>query len=407
MSIAMTTPIEPALERSGALPDEGQGNLTAVSIVGLAVGLMGIGAVMTFSATASPDQPVVTWPIWEVKAVRQLAFVAAGLVAMLVAARIPYTTWTAGRGWMSLVLLLASLGALSLVFVDGIGIERNGARRWVEIPGTALSFQPSELVKVTLPIFLAAWMVHRVRIRSFFLGVLPLAVVAGVCIAVIGLEDFGTAALLLAVTGGMLLMGGARWLHLGLFVLPTVPAFAYLLISKPHRIERLKIYLDPWSDPEGAGYQITQSLSTIASGGLWGRGLGNGFVKSYLPMAQNDFIFAVICEELGVIGAMAVVGLLIALMWQGRKVVQRCPDPVGRLLALGIVLTLGLQATMNIAVVTASVPTKGIALPLVSAGGSGAIFLGALVGVLASIARCPATTSPVETPNRELGTEHE
>ena len=166
-----------------------------------------------------------------------------------------------------------------------------------------------------------------------------------------------------------------------------MPAFGYLLWSRPHRIDRLLIFVDPWSDPEGKGYQIIQSLCTIASGGWWGRGLGSGFVKGYLPEARNDFIFAVICKELGVIGAGAVIGLLIVLMWQSHRVIRRCVAPVGRLLAFGITLTLGLQAAMNIAVVTASVPTKGISLPLVSAGGSGAIFLGALVGVLANIAR--------------------
>jgi cell division protein FtsW len=138
---------------------------------------------------------------------------------------------------------------------------------------------------------------------------------------------------------------------------------------------------------------VIQSLCTIASGGWFGNGLGQGFVKGYLPEARNDFIFAVICEELGMIGATAVIGLLIALMWQGRKTIIRCIDPAGKLMALGIVLTLGLQAAMNIGVVTVSIPTKGISLPLVSAGGSGAIFLGALTGILASIARTGPRTS--------------
>jgi cell division protein FtsW len=154
-------------------------------------------------------------------------------------------------------------------------------------------------------------------------------------------------------------------------------------------MERLLIFLDIWRDPMGKGYQAIQSLCTIASGGWWGRGLGRGFVKSYLPEARTDFIFAVICEELGIVGAVAVMALFVALIWQGLMVVRRCEDPVGRLLAFGITFILGFQAAMNIAVVTVSVPTKGIALPLVSGGGSGVIFLGALVGVLASIARTP------------------
>jgi len=159
------------------------------------------------------------------------------------------------------------------------------------------------------------------------------------------------------------------------------------LVSRPHRLDRLLTFVDIWRDPEGKGYQAVQSLCTIASGGWWGRGLGCGVVKGYLPEARNDFIFAVICEELGMVGAVAVIGLLIALIWQGRGVIHRCIDPMGRLLAFGILATLGLQATMNLAVVTVSVPTKGISLPLVSAGGSGAVLLGGLVGMLANIAR--------------------
>ena len=131
----------------------------------------------------------------------------------------------------------------------------------------------------------------------------------------------------------------------------------------------------------------------IASGGWWGRGLGHGFVKGYLPEARNDFIFAVICEELGMVGAATVILLLVSLMWKSRHVINQCVDPAGRLLAFGIAMMIGLQAAMNIAVVTVSVPTKGISLPLVSAGGSGAIFLGALVGILANIAR----SSPART----------
>jgi len=264
----------------------------------------------------------------------------------------------------------------------------------LKIPGTASRFQPSELVKGALPVFLATWTAYRIDVRKFWTGLLPMTIVIGVCAGFIGIEDFGTAALLALVAGGMLLVAGAKIWHLALMTLPALPAFAYLIVSKSHRIDRLTIFRDPFQDAAGKGYQIIQSLCTIISGGWWGRGLGNGFVKGYLPEARNDFIFAVICEELGIVGAIAVIGLLLTFLWLGRSVVVRCPDPAGRLLAFGIVLMLGVQAAMNIAVVTASVPTKGIALPLVSAGGSGTVFLGALVGVLANIARRSGSAPP-------------
>ncbi|MDM8006763.1 MAG: putative peptidoglycan glycosyltransferase FtsW [Phycisphaerae bacterium] len=394
MSDALMMDMDPSLSESECLTTEERAHATSVWIVAVAGGLMAIGAVMTFSASTSIDHPLVIWPVWETEAIRQLAFVTTGLLAMLLMARVPYTWFALGRGSLALLLLVLALGVASLVFVPGLGVASHGAYRWLKIPGTNSRFQPSELVKGALPIFLATWTVYRVNIRKFWTGLLPMGIVIGICAGSIGKEDFGTAALLAMVAGGMLLVAGAKLWHLVLLALPAIPAFGYLILSKSHRVDRLTIFLDPFQDAAGKGYQIIQSLCTIISGGWWGRGLGNGFVKGYLPEARNDFIFAVICEELGIIGGIAVIGLLLTFLWLGRGVVVRCADPVGRLLAFGIVLLFGLQAAMNIAVVTASVPTKGIALPLVSAGGSGTVFLGALVGVLASIARRSGSAPP-------------
>jgi len=209
----------------------------------------------------------------------------------------------------------------------------------------------------------------------------------GLSLGIIGKEDFGTAALLVCVSGAMLLIGGARIWHLCLLACSAAPVFWYLLHNRTHRAGRLTSFRDIWADPEGASYQVVQSLCAIASGDVHGRGLGRGFVKSYLPEARTDFIFSVICEELGMIGAIAVIALFFAFLWQCRLIIRDCADPMGKVLAFGIAMTIGIQAVMNIAVVTVSVPTKGISLPLVSAGGSGVIFLGVLVGVLASISR--------------------
>jgi cell division protein FtsW len=380
----------PAMENHVEFDREGPGLFASRAILAIAIGLMGIGAMMTYSAGATLEGAILGWPLWEYPAGRQMVFIVAGLLTMLLTSRIPFRIWTAGRGMLVLGALIVSLFALALVYVPGIGLEVNNARRWVRLgpESLGLRFQPSELVKIILPIFLSVWIASRVDIRRFWTGLLPLTILLGTALAAIGLEDFGTAALLAAVSGALLLVGGARWWQLIMVSIPGVAAFGYLLVAQPYRIERLTTFMNIWADPRGEGYQAVQSLFTISAGGWWGRGLGAGYVKSYLPEARTDFIFAVICEELGIIGAIVIVGLLIALMWQGLKVYRLCDDPTGKLIALGITLTLGLQAAMNIAVVTVSVPTKGISLPLVSAGGSGAIFLGALVGVLANVARC-------------------
>jgi cell division protein FtsW len=369
---------------------------SSTSIIAIAAGLMGIGAVMTVSAAAAnTDKPVLGWAFWEYPAMRQLIFVAGGLLGMIATSRVPYRIWANYRGLLAKMLLAAATLMAVAVLIPGVGIEVNGARRWIQIGPASLGirFQPSEMMKIALPIFLASWLTIGCEIRRFRRGFVPAVLIAGLSIGLIGLEDFGTAALIAAVSGAMILFAGARWWHAALITLPGMAGFVALLITSPNRIARVTTFLDIWKDPEGSGYQVIQSLCTIASGGWAGRGLGEGFVKGYLPEARNDFIFAVICEELGMIGACGVIGLLIALMWQGRKAMLMTSDPVGRLLAFGITMTLGLQATMNIAVVTVSVPTKGISLPLVSAGGSGAIFLGALAGILANVAR----TGPLQT----------
>lgn len=372
-------------EPSTGIEEAPAGSFASTAILSVATGLLGIGAVMTYSATAGSERPLSLDDWWKSQAIRQLVYVLGGLITMLVMSRIPYRIWTRGRGLPALFLLLAALGATLLVLVPGMGHEAKGATRWVKLG--PVNFQPSEMMKLALPVFLATWMVCKVDVRKFWSGFLPAAGIIGLSVGAVGLEDFGTAALLAAVGGALLVVGGARWWHVFLMVMPAVPAFLYLLHSRAHRMKRLTTFLNIWEDPQGDGYQAIQSLCTIASGGWWGRGLGKGFVKGYLPEARSDFIFAVICEELGAVGAFAVIGLLLVLLWQGAVVIRRCGDPMGQLLAFAMVLVLGMQAVMNIAVVTVSVPTKGISLPLVSAGGTGVLFLGMLVGVLANIAR--------------------
>lgn len=391
---------------------------TTITIV--AAALMGLGVVMVFSASASLTAPPPTENLLANPSFRQAMFTFAALVTMLMIGLCPYDSWRLrsspsplereGQGegpttngsslsWYqpTVFLALITVALLAAVLVPGIGEERNGARRWINLGPSALGlgFQPSELAKLSLVVLLAA-VAGRMgeHIRRFWTGLLPLILMLGIVAGLVGIEDFGTAALLALVGGCMLLGAGAKIWHLIIVCLPGLAGLVYLITARQYRMTRLLAFLDPFADAQGTGYHQVQSLITIASGDWWGRGLGAGIQKyGYLPESRSDFIFAVICEELGIIGGVAVLGLFAILLWNGRIAMLRASSEFGRLIALGATLTIGFQAAMNVAVVTVSVPTKGIGLPFVSAGGSGVILFAALVGLLVNVARNRATVS--------------
>lgn len=364
--------------------------------------LMGLGVVMVFSASASLNSPSITESPFRNPSFRQAGFTFAALVATLMVGLCPHERWAIQKGrWLqpSLALLAGTLLMLGLVLVPGIGEVRNGARRWLSLGPSSLGlgFQPSELAKLSLVVGLAsicAWL--GARIRRFWSGYLPGIAIVGLVAGLVGVEDFGTAVLLAVVGAAILLGAGAKIWHLGLAALPGLAAMAYLVWVKPYRLIRLTAFLDPERDPQGAGYHQVQSLISIASGKWWGCGLGAGIQKyGYLPEGRSDFIFAVVCEELGFVGAITVLGLFMVLIWQGRRAMLGASSEFGRLLALGATLMIAFQAAMNVAVVTVSVPTKGIALPFISAGGSGVLILGILVGMLINVARARPASHPV------------
>jgi cell division protein FtsW len=286
----------------------------------------------------------------------------------------------------SLWLVVLTIGFLGAVLATPLGEELNGARRWFRLG--PLGFQPSELAKLSLVLFVAAYAVHRAGVvRSFWKGYVPLIAVFGLCAALVVKEDFGTTVLVSAVVLAMILMAGCRVWHLAL-LLPPMAVVVRHMLDTPWRRDRLLAFMNPWENPGGAGFHIIQSLLTIASGGFWGRGLGNGIQKmGYLPEDNTDFIFAVVCEELGFFGALMVIGLFAAFVTVGWRVMCRSQNLFGKMVAFGVTAIIGLQAAMNIAVVTASMPTKGIALPLISSGGTGWIMNAAAIGVLMSIER--------------------
>jgi cell division protein FtsW len=287
----------------------------------------------------------------------------------------------------ALALLAFSLGAVAMVYAPGLGVEINGARRWVRLG--PVMFQPSELVKWTLLLALAWWCARRSGVMPrFFVGLLPGLLLVGVAAAAIVVEDLGTAALICLVGMFVLAAGGARLWQMALLTPPFILAGVYAIVSSPYRVNRLLIFLRPYDDPEGKGYQPIQSMIALAQGGVWGQGIGNGVQKhGYLPQDTSDFILGIVCAETGFAGAALIVTLYLTLLWTSLAVARDCRDAFGRLLALGVAATVGVQAALNIAVVTVLVPTKGIALPLLSAGGTGWIMTAAALGMVASLDR--------------------
>jgi cell division protein FtsW len=286
-------------------------------------------------------------------------------------------------------VLLLALAALVAVFVPGLGVVKNGARRWVNI-GLPVGFQPSEFVKVGLCIWVAAYCERNLgRIRSFAHGFLvPLGVVGLACTLILLEPDFGTAVLTGLVCVTVMMVMGTRLLFLLLAGAACLPFLHQLVFEVPYRLRRVLAFLDPWADPRGAGYQLIQSLVAIGSGGTTGLGLGAGRQKAdFLPGARNDFIFSVVGEELGFIGCVAVILLMALLLWECLKVVKESRDPFGFGLALGLTTLLGVQATAHIAVATGCVPTKGLSLPFISAGGSSLLASMLAAGILVNIAR--------------------
>ncbi|MHC4997283.1 MAG: FtsW/RodA/SpoVE family cell cycle protein [Planctomycetota bacterium] len=302
------------------------------------------------------------------------------------------------RWWLNPLVwsMLLAIGLCCLALAPGFGKNVNGSSRWLYIGPESwnFSFQPSEIAKWVMVGAMAWWAAGAVgkekvvRIKRFWLGLLPALMLLGSVCGLIAIEDLGTAALIGAVGVGMLVAAGAKLWQLGLFAPPAIGAVYYFVVSSPYRMERITAFLHPWDDPQGAGYQLIQSKTAFASGGLFGRGLGNGLLKfGHLPEDTTDFIFPIICEELGLAGGLLIVGLYAALIWVGLGVIRECRHAFGRLLGLGVMITIGVQALINVAVVTGTVPTKGIALPLVSYGGTGWVLCAGAVGLLVAIDR--------------------
>jgi len=362
---------------TGASADRSSLPGASCNILALVVALLALGLVMVAS-TGPARNPAATRYL----VLKHTLWLGVSVAALFVAYSVDYHALRR----FSVVLLLLSL--LSLGGVLGFGATVNGARRWYRF-GSFLSFQPSELFKVALCLYMADFLDREQgRIRTFFKGfVQPVLIMGAAFVLILMQPDFGTALLVAAMTFAMLFVAGIRIIHVLPALVASVPLLVYLVVKVPYRLVRILTFLDPWRDPHGAGYQIIQSLLALGSGGLCGVGLGNSQQKLlYLPEAGSDFVFSIMGEELGLVGCSVVVALFVLLFWYGVRVARRAPDLYGTLLAFGLTLMIGLQAVVNIAVVTCSAPTKGLALPFVSAGGSSLVASMVAVGLIMNVA---------------------
>lgn len=360
--------------------------------------LLSIGVVMVNSAglTVDPDHAVT---LKSLLTSRPLMYAGAAMGALVVASCLPVGRLAQWRGLVSLTPFLVPVILLGLiaVYVPAFGHSANeshNSHRWISLPiAGGLSFQPSELAKWGLIPVVAWWCIQQGdQIRRYWPGLVPALGIIGLVCAIVALEDLGTAVLIASACTLVLVAGGASvWKLASLMPLALPPAVFLFMGDNSYRLRRIVTFMDPYADPEGAGYHMIQSLVAIANGHGTGRGLGFGLQKfGYLPEDRTDFLFAVICEETGIAGALTVCLLYTAMIWAGLIIVRRQQHLLLKLIALGIIATVGLQAIINLAVVTGLAPTKGIALPLLSAGGTGWVFTAAALGLLVAIDRSAA-----------------
>lgn len=371
-----------------------------------ALALLSIGVVMVHSAglVVDGDDPVT---FRSIVLSRSSVYMVLAVVAMAGAATLPIGELarpTRLSRWTPALIPILAL-ALALVYVEPIGHNVNGASRWLRVPGTSFTFQPSELAKWGL-VLVTAWYARKFasRLPRFFAGLAPILIIVGGMTAFIALEDLGTAFLIASVCAIMLIAAGARVWHFAALSPVGLSALAAFVLTSEYRTQRLLSFVNPYADPDGTGYHIIQSMVAIANGDLTGRGLGFGLQKfGYLPEDQTDFLFSIIAEELGVAGAALIMAIYVILLLASVNIARRQTDAMLRFAALGVSLMVSFQACINLLVVTGLMPTKGIALPLLSSGGTGWVLTAASLGLLIAMDRHAShETSEAREPIRTI-----
>jgi len=355
-----------------------KGQFESHLLVLITLGLVAFGLVMVYSATSAPAALARTDPMSYLK--KQGGYALFGVVLMMAASRFDYRRLRL----LAPALVLTALGGCLAVLA--IGARINGARRWIEFgPAT---FQPSELAKLAIAVWAAAYLCKRPAPRTLRELWRPIGLLLGVfCILILAEPDLGTAISLVVVVLAVLLVSGTPGATLASGGGIVVALGLLAIWLEPYRRARILSFLDPWKDPQGAGFQTVQALISLGSGGMFGVGLGHGVAKvNYLPEAHTDMILGVIGEELGLVGVAAVLAAFVAFAWAGLRVALACKDPFVKRLAVGVVALVSGQAAINLAAVLGLAPLTGIPLPFISYGGSSLVVTLLAVGVLLNIA---------------------
>jgi cell division protein FtsW len=359
-------------------------------LLGAVLALVALGLVMVYSASAVTAAEKLGNGLYFLE--RQLIAAGVGLVAMAAAVRLGYRKLAR----LAFPMLLLSIGLLILVLVPGVGATVGGAKRWLRLPG--ISVQPAEIAKFTWVVYLAYSLAKkREKVATFSVGFLPHLLLAGVLVALCMAEpDFGSSVELLVLLFILLFAAGTKLSYLVGSVLLALPMAWAAVAHSPYRWARIKAFLDPWAHRHDIGYQVAQSLISVGSGGFFGVGLGESKQKLFfLPEAHTDFIFSIIGEELGLLGALLTIALYAVVVWRGTRAALRASETFGTYLGLGLTAMLGVQAAVNMSVAMGMLPTKGLTLPFVSYGGCSLVVSMAAAGVLLSLS---AASAPLRNP---------
>lgn len=349
--------------------------------------LVAIGIIMIFSSSFSYS--LVNYKDGYYFLKRVFIWAVVGTMAMVFCSRFPYWQW---KRFANMIMLI-SLGLLVMVLTP-LGKEVNGAQRWIGV-GDSLTIMPSEVAKFAVILFVATSIERKKeKMQSFLYGVVPYLMLIGLCFGLIYKQpDFSTAFVVAVIIVAMVFVGGMKLSHFiglaGAGVGGMIALIGYIFISgSSYKAARITAFLDPWADPTDTGFQVVQSLLALGSGGLFGRGLGRSVQKHfYLPEPQNDFIFAIIGEELGFIGGAVILLLFMILIWRGIRIAINAPDVFSCLFTTGYVSMITVQVIINIAVATSSMPVTGMPLPFISYGGNTLVIFMAMTGILLNISR--------------------
>jgi cell division protein FtsW len=317
---------------------------------------------------------------------KHVMWIAIAIVGMLIMMNIDYHYL---QKFSTVILMIALIG-LVVVLIPKVGTVSYGARRWIRF-GSYIGYQPSEFAKLAMIIFMSSYIAKNREKMSYFAKgfVVPIVLIGIVSLLILKEPDFGTAMFITMVSFMLIMVGGTRIIYMIFTLIASIPHIYQIMHKAPtYQINRLLAFLDPWKDPTGIGYQIIQSWIALGSGGIAGLGLGESRQKLFfLPMSENDFVFSIIGEEFGFMGTTCIVIMFALLTWQGIRVCKVAPDAFGFFLSLGITVSIALQAAINIAVVTGSIPTKGLPLPFISTGGSSILLSLLGIGILLNIAK--------------------